>query len=107
MTPTRRHAPAALTGPGPAPGPAPRIDGPTCSRCGLCLAICPPGAIDVAWGEGGGWLPRIDEQRCTRCGDCERACPVQAVELPWEIVLETRAGGPGTHEGGRTADGGR
>ncbi len=66
----------------------PRIDPVACSRCGLCLVVCPSHAVSARWTDDGAWLPHIDDGTCTRCDDCERACPDLAVEVPFEIVLE-------------------
>lgn len=70
-------------------GPAPRIDGAACTGCGLCLAVCPSGAIGRRGGERG-WLPFIDERRCLRCDLCVAVCPQQAAEVAFEIVALER-----------------
>lgn len=70
---------------------APRIDLAACSRCGLCLIVCPADAIERVPATDGGWLPRIDDQRCIGCDDCEQICPNLAIETPFEIVYESSA----------------
>ena len=46
------------------------------SRCGLCAATCPTGAI--AAGEG---AARVTTADCTACGRCLAACPTGAIRL--------------------------
>ena len=72
-------------------GPVPRIDLGLCTACGLCLVVCPSGAIGVAWSRDGTMLPWIDERRCVCCDECERTCPERAVEVPFEVVLQERS----------------
>ncbi|HPR87459.1 MAG TPA: 4Fe-4S binding protein [bacterium] len=48
-----------------------------CDFCGVCVAVCPTDAIDLAEAR----LTVLDE-RCTRCGQCVQACPVRALEVP-------------------------
>ena len=45
-----------------------------CICCGLCVDLCPPGAISL--GEG---KYVIDPEKCTDCGICKNECPVDAV----------------------------
>lgn len=49
--------------------------------CGLCVAACPQGAVDVHNG-----LLRRQRERCTVCGACVAACPAKAVTLMGRIV---------------------
>ncbi len=84
---------SVASAPAPAVGtrdPAPRIELSVCTACGQCVAVCPPGAVGVAFCADGSWVPVIDEGRCTRCFDCEAACPERAIEIPFEIVTEER-----------------
>jgi formate hydrogenlyase subunit 6/NADH:ubiquinone oxidoreductase subunit I len=74
-----------------ASGPVPHIHPGLCTACGLCVVVCPYGAIAVAWDRDGAMLPWIDERRCMRCDECERACPERAVEVPFEVVLQERS----------------
>ncbi len=71
-------------------GGIPWIDAASCSRCGLCLAVCPSGAIDGRASELG-WLPFVDERRCVRCELCVAVCPEQAAEVAFEIVTWERS----------------
>lgn len=61
----------------------PVIDTDSCTRCGLCLAQCPEGAIELD-GEG---FPVIDYDHCKGCMICHQICPLQAIESE----METRA----------------
>lgn len=58
-----------------------RLDRPvpdlsTCSRCGLCFAMCPDGAITL--NEQG--YPVIDYDHCKGCMICQQLCPLHAIE---------------------------
>lgn len=47
-----------------------------CKRCGICVAFCPRGALDV----GSDGYPYVkDPDRCTGCGLCEVHCPDFAI----------------------------
>ncbi len=46
-----------------------------CTGCGLCLDICPAGAIEME----GPCLPRIRRERCIDCFRCAGACPEGAL----------------------------
>lgn len=48
-----------------------------CMHCGMCLALCPVGALSV---ESKSRLVLFDEDNCTACGMCTRICPVQAMK---------------------------
>jgi len=47
-----------------------------CSRCGMCLAVCPHGAITM-FEE----YAKIDPAFCKGCGLCYAACPSKAIRL--------------------------
>lgn len=53
----------------------PVIDTDICTRCGLCLVVCPDGAI--ALDEEG--YPVIDYDHCKGCLICRQRCPVEAI----------------------------
>ena len=62
--------------------PIPLIDPKRCDGCGLCVRVCPTGALAmngalaiVAW-------PEI----CEYTGLCEMICPMKAIQRPFEIV---------------------
>ena len=51
------------------------VDADTCMRCGLCVKVCPVGAIHWRKDE----IPVIDKIKCTRCKSCIRACQQRAI----------------------------
>lgn len=59
-----------------------------CTRCGECLPVCPPAAIQKVPASGGlaAGTPFIDPsvQGCIVCAEmpCARACPTEALTLP-------------------------
>jgi len=61
----------------------PVIDSGICTRCGLCLVMCPDGAIELD--EDG--FPVIDYEHCKGCMICHQICPLLAINS----VRETRA----------------
>lgn len=69
---------------------APRVELSVCTACGLCVMVCPAGAVGIAFAADRAWVPSIDGARCIRCFDCETACPEGAIEVPFEIVEQER-----------------
>ncbi len=53
------------------------VDDALCSRCSICLSLCPYEAISAA--ENG--EIRIDVDKCQFCGICYSACPVRAINM--------------------------
>ncbi len=51
-------------------------DSSKCLRCGMCVGICPFGALKL---ENGAIV--VDHKKCTLCGLCVKACPVAALEI--------------------------
>jgi len=46
-----------------------------CIGCGLCAALCPQEALEIAWNQHGEYSP-IDRIPCiTECGLCLEVCP--------------------------------
>ncbi len=60
----------------------PQVTSLLCTRCGACVAICPPSALEMT--------PQGPEvaapERCEGCGLCEEACPVDAIVCEFAIV---------------------
>ena len=54
-----------------------RIDDDRCSRCMVCVSVCPFGALSS---EGKLAKVNIDEEKCQVCGICFAACPSSAIE---------------------------
>ena len=46
-----------------------------CSGCGICIKVCPYGAVEIIDAKAA-----INE-RCIECGACARNCPVAAVSV--------------------------
>jgi uncharacterized protein (DUF362 family)/Pyruvate/2-oxoacid:ferredoxin oxidoreductase delta subunit len=61
----------------------PFFDHGKCVRCGGCVKICPPKALDfVPDGEASsGKRIRIDYDKCIRCYCCHEVCPADAIRL--------------------------
>lgn len=66
----------------------PTVDLAVCTACGVCVMVCPAGAVGIAFVDGRAWVPAFDGARCVGCFDCEMACPDGAIEVPFEIVEE-------------------
>ncbi|MFN2398541.1 MAG: DUF362 domain-containing protein [Gemmatimonadaceae bacterium] len=52
------------------------VDSLACDACGLCMPLCPPGAIHM---RRDGLL--IDGEACTGCEKCIAPCPVSALAM--------------------------
>ncbi|QXM05487.1 4Fe-4S binding protein [Crassaminicella indica] len=51
------------------------IDQSKCSRCRMCIEICPVGAIEEKD------LIMVDMFRCIKCRSCVVACPSKAIVI--------------------------
>lgn len=64
---------------GPPPKPTTRlvtlVDTGTCAACGVCVPVCPAGAITVEA------VATVNVTRCTGCGRCVAECPQGALRL--------------------------
>ncbi len=56
-------------------GVLPRWAAGACTYCGVCQAVCPPGAIRV---DKENKALTFDEDACTYCGRCVKSCPTEA-----------------------------
>lgn len=57
-----------------------------CTGCGLCIAVCPTGAVSFQKSELGHLYPKIDKARCIDCGLCKKKCP--AINSPVACELK-------------------
>lgn len=56
-------------------------DEDSCTDCGLCMSLCPTGALYL---ERPSRRIRFDVEKCTACGLCTRVCPVNAMHIQLE-----------------------
>lgn len=52
------------------------IDRTRCLKCGLCVAVCPRGLIQLS----PEWPELINSALCIACGQCVAVCPVSALD---------------------------
>jgi ferredoxin len=53
-------------------------DEESCTDCGACVGVCPPGALNL---ERPSMKVVLDADKCVACGECVAACPMRAMEL--------------------------
>lgn len=58
------------------------IDYDKCIGCGVCIDVCPNGALSM----GNDELPVVDEEKCAACGSCEVNCDYGAITVPEENI---------------------
>lgn len=51
------------------------VDSDRCTACGVCVEVCPNGAISI------GEIACIDQRKCIGCGRCIAECPQSALSL--------------------------
>jgi Ni,Fe-hydrogenase III small subunit/formate hydrogenlyase subunit 6/NADH:ubiquinone oxidoreductase subunit I len=69
----------------------PEIDPARCRDAGVCVEVCPTGAIEMADGgpstAGAASAPSIDAGKCVFCAACVLACPNGAISMSTRIEL--------------------
>ena len=50
------------------------IDSSKCTRCGVCVDVCPQRAISIYYD-----LAVINQELCIQCGTCTGICPIGAI----------------------------
>lgn len=49
-----------------------------CKSCGICVAFCPQGVLELLPGEK---AKAVNKESCSGCGLCERLCPDLAIDI--------------------------
>jgi len=63
-------------------GMKPIVNEAGCVACGVCLEVCPRGAITLEEG-----VSRIGRDLCAGCGECMMACTTSSISYDWEKDL--------------------
>ena len=54
-----------------------QVDPKFCKECGICVAVCPQGALGFFHGAA----VEVEEEKCVGCGICVQLCPDYALSL--------------------------
>jgi len=66
----------------------PAVDVPVvCTQCGLCIDVCPAGAISR---NGATDAVVIDTATCTGCGTCVKVCPYGVIRIDVETDVAAK-----------------
>ncbi|NYT06442.1 MAG: 4Fe-4S dicluster domain-containing protein [Methanomicrobiales archaeon] len=57
----------------------PRFDHEKCTKCGMCILLCPEACISADTD-----FPEPDYDYCKGCGVCADECPADAIEMEQE-----------------------
>jgi heterodisulfide reductase subunit A len=58
-----------------------KVDADQCIGCGLCVEVCPFGAIELEEIEGKGYRAKNISASCKGCGLCASSCPKKAIDM--------------------------
>ncbi|MCB8916832.1 MAG: 4Fe-4S binding protein [Ardenticatenaceae bacterium] len=64
--------------------PVPLVDLSRCDGCGLCVQVCPLGALGML----DGWAVVTRPGECQYTGHCAQVCPQQAIALTFCLMPE-------------------
>ncbi|MBT6338579.1 MAG: 4Fe-4S binding protein, partial [Desulfobacula sp.] len=56
-----------------------------CRDCGICVAVCPEGAIERVQIKNQSFEYKVNPDRCIGCGFCKGACPCGI----WDLIPNT------------------
>ena len=62
----------------------PVVDKAKCISCGLCVRVCPYGAMSITKDESSKRSSTVDTEKCHLCGLCVASCPQKALTMPEE-----------------------
>ena len=65
----------------------PELDVEKCDCCGLCVGVCPCGAIVMT----NNAITITDTEECGWCTLCELVCPSEAITCAYVIVFDEEA----------------